>query len=190
MAAWDRLVRVSAPATSALTLEAAKAHLKVEGDHEDVEIQAMVDAAVALVDGPRGRGFCLITQTWRLTLDRFTRFIHIPLGPNAAIVSVKFTDADGVEQTIDDADYQLLGGGDPAVLSPAYGKVWPTARCEPGAVRITFTAGFGAAASSVPGDLVAALKLVVGAFYRDRETATVPAGADAVFNRYGALSVA
>lgn len=192
MSGWDRLARVTGPAVSPLSLEDAKSHLKVETTAENADIGAMIAAAVAMVDGPRGRGFCLVEQTWRLSLDAFVRHIAIPLGPNVAIVSVKYIDGDGAEQTVDPGDYQLAADLDPAVLSPTYGTCWPSARCEPGAVRIEFKAGWAEAdlATKFPADLLGALKLVVGSLYKDREAGGIPAAADAVFNRYGVLGVA
>lgn len=190
MSGWDRLTRVVAPAVPALALADAKAHLRVDTSSEDALIGALVADAVARVDGPRGIGLCLITQTWRLTLDRFDRFIPLPLGPNAAVESVKYVDGAGVVQTVDPGDYQVAAGLDPAVLSPTYGTCWPSPRSEPGCVRIEFTAGFGAAPGDVPADLVGALKLIVGELYKNREGGGTPPAAEAVFDRYRVLPVA
>lgn len=189
---WDRLTLVAAPAVSPLSLDAAKAHLRVDSAAEDDVIQGMIDAAVAAIDGPRGIGICLVRQTWRLTLDGFCRFIPIPLGPNVAIVSVKYDDAEGVEQTVDPGDYQLADGLDPAVLSPTFATCWPAAnRATPGSVRIEFTAGFGETAEAVPADLVRALKVMVGDAYKNREgDGGLPPAALAVLDRYRAGVVA
>lgn len=197
MTGWDRLTLVAAPAALALSVDAAKAHLKIESGHEDADvIEPLIRAAIARVDGPRGIGVCLVTQTWRLTLDRFERFIRIPLGPNVAVVSVKYDDGNGDEQTLaEGTDFVLLAGQDPACLTPPAGTCFPLARLQPGSVRIEFTAGFGTVAedgavTGVPEDLVAALKLMVGAAHKDREAGGVPPAAQAVLDRYGCLAVA
>ncbi len=190
MSGWDRLTRVTAPAVLALSVEDAKAHLKVEGVYEDSVIEGLIADAIAEVDGPKGKGFCLIEQTWRLTLDAFERHIAIPLGPTSEVVSVKYVDVAGVLQTVQPGDYQLADGLDPAVLSPTYGTAWPTARCELGAVRIEFKAGFGADPADIPGNLVGALKLIVGALHKDRENAQIPKRALDVFDNYRPLGVA
>lgn len=197
MTHWDRLTRVTAPAGPALSLEAACAHLKVDSGFEDEVVEACVAAAIGAVDGPRGIGVCLVTQGWKLTLDRFERHIRIPIGPNVDVTAVEYIDADGVLQTVDVGDYQLAAGQDPAVLMPTFGTCWPTARCEPGAVRITFTAGFGAdeaAVAAAAPDLVGALKLIVGDLYKNRDGdeggGGVPRAAQAVLDRYACLGVA
>lgn len=190
MSNWDRLTRVTAPAVPALSVADAKAHLKVETAFEDDVIEALVEGAIARIDGPKGIGICLIEQTWRLTLDRFCGEIEIPLGPNVVVTSVKYTDADGAEQTVDAGDYQVADGLDPAILSPTFSTAWPGARFERGAVRIEFTAGFGDDPADIPADLVGALKLMVGAAHKDREAGGVPPAAQAVLDRYGVLGVA
>jgi uncharacterized phiE125 gp8 family phage protein len=187
---WDRLTRVTAPAAPPLTRDEVKAHLKVDTDYENAVLDALIAGAVATVDGPRGIGICMMKQTWRLTLDRFTRFITIPLGPNVEVTSVKYDDTDGAEQTLDPSGYRLAAGLDPAVLSPTDGSSWPVVLCQPGSVRIEFTAGYGETSAEVPADLVNALKLVVGSLHEDREAGAVPPAAQAVFDRYGVLGVA
>lgn len=181
--------RVTAPAELALSVEDARRHLRIDTAAFDGEIEGFIASAIAAVDGPRGIGICMVTQTWRLTLDRFERFITLPLGPNVAVTSVQYVDADGAVQTVSSGDYQVLADRDPAVLSPTYGTCWPSTRCELGAVRITFTAGFGAAAD-VPADLVNALKLIVGELYRNREGGGVPKAASDVFDRYRVPGIA
>jgi uncharacterized phiE125 gp8 family phage protein len=190
VAHFDRLVRVAAPEAGPLSLADAKAHLRVDTADEDVGIAAMIDQAVGEIDGPRGSGLCLITQTWLLSLDCFEWRIRIPLGPNVEIVSVKYLDPDGAEITLAADQYQLAAGQDPAILSPAYNVCWPQHLPVPGAVRIEFTAGFGAAADAVPADLVGALKLIVASLYEDRENGGVPPSARHVINRYAPLGVA
>ncbi len=196
---WDRLSRVAAPAVKPLSLEAAKAHLRVEDEDDDALIEALIDAAIAMVDGPKGIGLAMIEQTWLLSLDRFERTISLPLGPAREIVSVEYVDGNGDLAAVDADDFIFSAGQDPAVLTPLYGQAWPVPRPQPGTVRITYKAGFGATAAAVPSDLVAALKLIVGHLYANREAVAqvsagailkLPMGVEAIFDRYRAFPVA
>lgn len=164
------------PATvPALDTDAAKAHLRVEFADDNALIDALAAAATAMIENLTGRA--LLAQSWRLTLDRFPAcgdpVIRLPRPPLLSVASVKYVDEAGALQTLDPALYQVDAGSTPARLAPAYGQVWPVARCELGAVRVEYQAGYGAAADSVPADLLAAIKLQLGHLYENREAVNV-----------------
>jgi hypothetical protein len=70
---------------------------------------------------------------------------------------------------------QLHDAGDkePAEIWPAYGKVWPVARMMPAAVKVQFVCGYGAGFANVPALMQAAMLLLIGHWYMNRE-AVVP----------------
>jgi hypothetical protein len=53
-------------------------------------------------------------------------------------------------------------------VCPAYGESWPSARAEPGSIRISYTAGYGNA-SAVPQSIKVWMLLVIGTWYGQRE---------------------
>lgn len=124
----------------------------------------------------------LIPQEWALVMDRFTcSFIEIPKAPLLSVSAITYIDADGVEQT--------LAGGSPATFDvtappgpqagrgnvrPLYGEVWPTARYQRDAVRITFSAGYplltGADdVADIPEDITHGRLLVITEMYEQRQ---------------------
>jgi uncharacterized phiE125 gp8 family phage protein len=166
------LVLVSAPATTPVSLTEAKAHLRVDHSDDDTLITALINAAVAHLDGKDGiLGRALITQTWDLKLDEFCPAIRIPLPPLASVTSITYVDTDGATQTLA-ADQYTVTSGEPAKIVPAYNVTWPSTRCVPEAVKVRFVAGYGNA-SSVPAGIKAAILLHVGTLYRDRETVNI-----------------
>lgn len=192
MSIWNRLVRVTAPADDALSLDAAKAHLNLTGitGHDD-NVTAFIADALANVEGPNGIGFCLITQTWRLSLDCWPRFIDLPMGPVQAVNSIKYFDPDGAEQTLAADQYVYDLDRKPLRIYPAEGVTWPNLQSGvPGVIKVEFDAGFGDAAEDVPADLVGALKLIVGHRFENRGSVDLPPAADSVLRRYRAGSVA
>ena len=61
---------VSAPVLIPVTLDEAKAHLKVDHDDEDALIGSLIAAAVGYLDGWRGiLGRAIMPQTWRVTVE-------------------------------------------------------------------------------------------------------------------------
>jgi hypothetical protein len=75
------LTRITAPAAPVITLEEARAHLRIDAcgsppEHpDDALIESMVAIATSELDGADGwLGRALVDQTWLLTLDRFSRW--------------------------------------------------------------------------------------------------------------------
>lgn len=141
----ESLQLLTPPTGEPLTLARVKNHLRVEQDFEDDDelISSLITAARQHTEAVTS---CLfLIQTWRLTLDRFPpcHDIEIRKRPVQQIVSIKYIDQDGVEQTVDPADYQVDSRGFLCRIRPAYNESWPSARCQMNAVTITFTAGYG-----------------------------------------------
>lgn len=144
--------------SQAVTTADAKAHLRVTDTAEDDLITALVLAAQAHVENVLGRP--LTAETWEQSQDGFPGgAIQLLKQPVTAVTSLKY-DVDAVETTMDVADYRLdLVSG--RVWSDAS---WPTAD-DIGSVRVRFTAGYAA----VPAPLKAAVLLLVGDMYANRE---------------------
>lgn len=177
-----RPVRVTPPAETPVSVAECKSHLRVDHSDDDTIIGMFLNAAVARIDGRAGiLGRCLVTQTWRLDLACWPRtsLQRLPFCDVSAISSVQYSDTSNVEQTVDSALYQLHAdelGGLVWFRSAFTAPSLYDDRLDP--VRITFTAGYGAA-SAVPYDIKAAILLMVGDFYDNREDTVVGAGLDA-----------
>lgn len=176
---------VTAPAADALSLEAAREHLGLTGitEHDD-NIAGFIADALAQIEGPDGIGLCLIDQTWRLSLDAWPGCIVLPLGPVSAVSHIKYRDPDGVEQTLAADQYVYDLDSRPLRIWPAEGVSWPSLKVMPGAVKVTFVAGYGATAAAVPGDLIGALKLIVGHRFEHRGDDGMPPAAVNVLLRH------
>lgn len=99
---------------------------------------------------------------------------RMPRAPLGTITSIKYRDGNGVEQAwaSDQYVWDVASGGDNtqrAEVLPVYGITWPTLRQMARAVKIQFTAGYGAAFSTVPAPLRAGMLLLVAEMYERRE---------------------
>lgn len=168
---WLKLVT---PATDLpVTLAEAKANLLYAATDQDLFIQSLIMAATAHIEGRSGvLGRSLVTQTWETRLDRFPgRYggrIELPMPPLQSVDWINYVDEAGIVQTVQPADYQVDAQHLIGRVRPAYGQSWPVARCEEGAVRIQFKAGYGSPAA-VPEPLKQAIKLLVGHWWLNRE---------------------
>ncbi|MCB1371523.1 MAG: hypothetical protein KDJ83_11595 [Rhodobacteraceae bacterium] len=141
-----RLRLITPPAALPVTLAEAKEYLRVDGDHEDTGIAAMIAAAVDMLDGRNGLlGRCLEAATWELVLDRFPAAeIRLPLGPVASVTSLSFTDPEGSEGTVDTGSFAVDDApGFEGWIVPAAGFSWPATMAAINAVRVRFVAGTG-----------------------------------------------
>lgn len=198
---------VTAPADNPVTLAQAKAHLREDSDDFNDQIEAFIDAATAYADGPMGfLGRALIDQTWDLYLDAFpavsvvgTRNVYaieIPLPPLIEVVDVFYLDSNGVEQTFDAASYTVDDSSEPARIVLGSTGSWPTIQEAANAVRVRFRAGYldqgvSPAVESVPGTIKAAILIMVGDLYQNRESSVIgqtvtkiPWSAEALLRRH------
>jgi uncharacterized phiE125 gp8 family phage protein len=157
------LTLATAPAATPVSLAEARAHCRAD-TADDTLLQIYLDAAVAHVDGAEGvLGRCLVTQSWDYKLDCFPDEITVPLPTLQSVTSVKYYDVDGVEQTWDSANYTVSGQR----IVPV--DAWPDFDTDrPYPITVRFVAGYGLAAS-VPAAIKAAILLLVGDLYANRE---------------------
>lgn len=92
----------------------------------------------------------LVTQSWKRTLDSFYTLRSNCLdssirlaGKLQSVESVKYIDSNGVQQTLANTEYQVVGSELIGRILPAYGKSWPSCRQQPDAIEISYTCGFG-----------------------------------------------
>lgn len=171
---------IAAPEDWPITLEEAKAHLRVDTDDDNNLIEALIDAAVDYCDGPTGfLGRALIDQTWELVLDAFPacdKEIKIPMPPLIEVVSIKYDDGAGAEQTLDPSRYTVDSVSEPGWVLPV--GSWPSTFDGVNAVRVRFRCGYldqtaSPAAENVPAAIKAAIKLIIGNLYGNRETIVI-----------------
>jgi uncharacterized phiE125 gp8 family phage protein len=161
---------VTPPDLEALTIAETRTHLRVDQTCDSALLALYIDAARVRVEHELQRS--LVAKTYELTLDKFpTGAIELPEGPipglgTLAVLSVKYTDGSGIEQTVDPATYIVDAYSNVPTVTPASG--WPTPKAVPGAVRVRYTSGASSAAG-LPAGVKAWMLLAVGAMHENRE---------------------
>lgn len=171
-------VSVVTPPEPVISLEDAKAHLRVVHADEDDLILAYVAAATGHIDGPYGwLGRAIGVQTLEMRLPAFGTcgWIALPYRPAIEIVSVKYVDEAGDSVTLDGSQYDLSGG----MLRPAWPSSFPTAAWR-GAAGETVQIQWKAGHAELPPAIRAAILLMVGDLYANRETTVVGTGAASI----------
>lgn len=161
------LTLIATPGVEPVTLAEAKLHLRVDAADDDTLIAALIVAARNQAESRTGRA--LVTQQWRLDLDRFpVDTIDLPLPPLQSVESVTYLDAYGVRQNLAESEYTVIANETPGSVIPDYGKTWPGCRVTPGSVQISFTAGYGLAAA-VPQDIKQWMLVQISQWYENRD---------------------
>ncbi len=183
---WDDRLLIP-PALEPLSIDEVKRQRRVSGSSQDAQFAGWLRAARE--DFEEQTGLQLITATRQFLLDTFPVQSTITVGraPVQAITRVTYLDAAGVEQTMDPAlyavfpPYALTADSPPLVqvargpyavpggVQLAVGASWPTAVDQPGAVQITYQAGFGDTPDLVADIVKSALLQAIGAFHRFTE---------------------
>ena len=143
-----------------LDLTRAKQHLRVTDTSEDDLIGQYLAAAIAAVEQATSKK--LTTSMVTQNANRFGCYLPLHWGPDPEDLVITYLDANLAEQTVDDARI-VMGRAYPA-------STWPTATVN-SPIRLEYMAGFPEA----PDDLVMAVLLLVGHWFRNREGVTVGA---------------
>lgn len=176
---------ITAAAALPVSLADAKNHLKIDGNTEDAWVQGAIRAACEASEHETGRRW--ITQTWEVIYDAFPdSAIELGLSPAQSVVSVKYLDQAGQEQTVAPEAYVLdadhaLGVG---FVLPAAGYGWPATADSANAVRVRFTVGYGADATTVPFAAQQWMLMHIGTAYKLRESVVTGVSVAEVPNRY------
>lgn len=145
----------------------AKIHLRetLVSTSNDAYITSLIKIARKLAQARTGR--TLLETTWKLVLPAFPCVIVLEHPPIISVESVTYVDTAGTTQTLAPSLYQAAIAREPGRIVPAYGTTWPSTRCQPEAVTVTYKAGYANAAAIPPG-IVHWMKLAVADMYENR----------------------
>ena len=118
------------PTGEPVSLDEAKAWLRLDIADDDALVTALIPAARAIVEGETRR--TLMTQTWRVTLDAWpiprsgdpflddaligAAIVPLHLAPVASITAMRTFSADGTPQVLDVSTWQLVGAPERACI--------------------------------------------------------------------------
>jgi len=142
--------RITAPLTLAVSLTVAKETLRITPDDTALDTTITLAIKAITLEAEHFLNRSLVSQGLRVTLDAFPSAIELEFPPVLSITSVKYRDADDVEQTLDPADYLLDSVSEPSYLVPASGVSWPSTYSRVNAVTVDYTAGYGVDETTVP----------------------------------------
>lgn len=163
------LRRTTSPSGLVVSLDEAKAHLRVSGSSQNDLIQMLIEASTEKFERDVER--CILSASWEQAMDCFPAdagHVLLNMSKATAITSVSYLDGDGVNTVLDPAQYELsLGRNAMVCLNDDDG--WPeTLDTMSGrdVVFVTFSCG-GIDANCVPRIFKQAILLEVARAYFD-----------------------
>ena len=172
------LVLTSGPAEEPVTVSEAKAHLRIDGSDEDILIASLILTSRLHVEA--ALGLALLTQSWRLTLDRWPQDgVRFPLRPIQSITSVIARASDGAPSTVP-ADHYTLDGQALRPRLVARGGNWPAPGQRINGIEIAFSAGIGDDPEDIPQPIRHAILLLVAHWYEHRDPLEIGSAAAAI----------
>jgi hypothetical protein len=187
-------VRTIDPATEPVSVDTQKVFMRNEvvDAAQDTLIGTIISAAREYVE--LQTRLALITQTWKLTMDRFPTvaadddwwdgvreiaiselqqtvpWIELPTGPLISVTSFNtFNQADAATLF---TNYYTDTSRRPGRVSLRSGAVWPTPTRGVNGIEIIYVAGFGPAAANVPADIRIAISQIASHWFENRELMT------------------
>lgn len=137
---------------------------------DDSLIEALITAARETVEN-----FTLTILTDAVYEYRCASFgggLLLPRGPVDSVDWVRYLDSDEQEQTLATSVWYLDDNPWQAMIGLKKNQVWPEVYRRDDAVRIRFSGGFRSP-NPMPQQLLQAMKLMIGHWYRNRENAVV-----------------
>lgn len=180
------LKQTVAPTREPLDRDEVKDHLRITSSDEDAYVDRLIVAARQAVEETTKRQ--LITATWKQTFEQFPVWeMRLDRPELIAVSSITYVASDGTTTTHGSSEYTTSTLDHVGVITPAWGKSWPTARCQLDSVTVTYTAGYGATPATIPQAIRLAMLLLIGHWHENREAVAVGTITKAVEFSYESL---
>ncbi len=153
------------PASEPLSVADAKSYLRVAHDDDDAIVVALIASARHHVEALTRTG--LLTQTWRLMLDRWPEsgWIKPKLGPLRSLVAARIYNESGVATSLD-LDRFVIDEAAGVIAAPGWSLPLP-GRAVSG-VELDVEIGYGDTPADVPQVLLQAIRMLVAHWYDNR----------------------
>lgn len=169
---------ITDPSEEPVTTAEAKAQANIDANlgDDDTLLNSFIKAARRAAEKYTGKTF--IDTIYELRINQFPvndGKIFFPRFPVSAIKTseFKYVDTDGNIQVWDTANFTLFDKPVRPYVMNAFEVSYPDTRNTPEAVRIQFTAGYGATGANVPGTIKQAILIAVSHMYRFRDGAEI-----------------
>lgn len=170
--------------TEPVTVDEIRKQLRIDHGEDDRDIADMISEARAYCETVKLNDVSLIDATCVDYLDGFGDDIELRWSPVDSITSITYVDTAGATQTLATSVYELGTRNGLGVVRLKYSQNWPSTRGHEDVVTITYTAGYGTAASDVPLGIRRWIKARASWLYENRDGVEFPFRLDMLLAPY------
>ena len=149
-----------------ISLDEAKAHLRVVGNDDDAYIASLISAACEAAEGRLNRTIRQRTRTAHFS--GWDGHFVLLKPPFISVDAISYTDESGQAQTLDGTYYATFPDNDTGVVELAPGSILPSLYHHRRPITVTYLAGYPE--GQVPRAIVQWMLLAIGTMYQNRES--------------------
>lgn len=169
---YRSLTRVAGPLVEPVSVSEAKQHLRLDRDFndDDAYVQGLITASRFYAETYCDRTF--VRSQWRMALDVFPPWdIELPRPPiyPGDTPVVTYIPSNAVYEPIPYDNFRIDRDSTPPCIRPQWNLYWPSARGAENDVIVTWWAGYGNGADSVPQPVKNAMMFMIAHWYGTRE---------------------
>lgn len=163
-------ILLAGPVVEPVSLDEAKAWLRLDADDEDQLLSALIVSARLTLEAYTRRFF--VSQSWRMIFDawpeqaRRRKTLPVPLAPLQSVAAIRVYDAVGVPRVMDAQSYRAPPAQDGGRIS--FLQAPPAPGQESDGVEIDVVVGYGARSTDTPEPLRRAVSSLVAHWYENR----------------------
>lgn len=174
----------TASSTEPVAIGDVRWQLRIDHENDDSDLTDMISEARLDCETKLGDR-SLINAT---CIDRFDGFdddeLELHWGPVSAISSIAYVDTSGDTQTLSTDIYELGQRYGIGIVRLKHNQTWPSTRGHEDVVTVTYTAGYGTAASDMPKGLRRWIKARVAWLWGNRDGEEYPWNLDSLLTPY------
>lgn len=163
-------ILLTGPALEPVSLDEAKAWLRIDASDEDPLLSALIVSARMTLEAYTRRFF--VTQSWRAILDAWPapsvrrKTLSLPFAPFQSVTAIRVYDATGVAQTLDAGGYRAPAAPDRGRI--AFADTPPAPGRATDGIEIDVVTGYGSQAADTPEPLRRAILTLVAHWHENR----------------------
>lgn len=165
---WTGIKVSTPPAIEPVTIAELKTYMSLDSTAYDTMLTGFISACRDAIEKHSGRTF--ISTSYEMFFDGFPSVIELLHPPVQSVTSIYYVNTAGADTLLASNQYRVDLASLFPRIEPAYGVLWPSIRNISNSVKVTYLAGYGTTAVSVPQNIKSCIMAVAADLFEHRES--------------------